>query len=161
MREGGERERTKKKEAKKQAPKSQLNSLTRLCFDANKRDPARLVPGFFSHAAECPDTSNDASTWRRTKGGEEKRESIAEKGVLIRTVRNLIARSRDRLAKGIAPFGRPTTTRKTPKKEMVHLGPPKKQLIGDKSIARKRIAREFPTARKFWKPRQPRTAIEY
>ncbi|KAJ7034264.1 hypothetical protein C8F04DRAFT_1183319 [Mycena alexandri] len=66
------------------------------------------------------------------EGGEEKRESIAEKGVLISTVRNLIARSRDRLAKGIAPFGRPTTTRKTPKKEMVHLGPPKKQLIGDK-----------------------------
>ncbi|KAJ7033636.1 hypothetical protein C8F04DRAFT_1179783 [Mycena alexandri] len=119
-------------EANKQAPKSQLNSLTRLCFDANKRDPARLVPGFFSHAAECPDTSNDASTWRRTKGGEEKRESIAEKGVLIRTVRNLIARSRDRLAKGIAPFGRPTTTRKTPKKEMVHLGPPKNSLSGIK-----------------------------
>ena len=68
-------------EAKKQAPKSQLNSLTRLCFDANKRDPARLVPGFFSHAAECPGTSNDASTWRRTRvGGRETRKYCRKRG---------------------------------------------------------------------------------
>ncbi|KAJ7017560.1 hypothetical protein C8F04DRAFT_1200304 [Mycena alexandri] len=125
-------EERRKMEAKKQAPKSQLNSPIWLCFDANKQDPARLVPGFFSHAVECPGTSNNASTWRIAERGEEKRESIAKKGVLIRTVRNLITRSRDQFAKEIAPFGHPTTTQKTPKKEMVHLGPPKNSLSGIK-----------------------------
>ncbi|KAJ7025441.1 hypothetical protein C8F04DRAFT_1191445 [Mycena alexandri] len=89
-------------EAKEQAPKTQSNSPIGICFDANRQDPARLVPGFFSHAAECPGTSKDVSTWRIAEREEEKRESIAEKGVLISAVRNLITRSRDRLAKGIA-----------------------------------------------------------